>query len=948
MDARWVTVRVRALFVSLLLLANAVAAQTIHYVDANSTSPVPPYTSWATAARTIQDAIDAASIPGAIVLVTNGTYASGGALVAPLYGSNRVAVTKPLAVQSVNGPGVTVIQGDRSGTSNEVRCVYLTNGASLSGFTLTNGGAVYSALNGYNGTGAGVWCSSSDAVISNCVLVGNEAYSHGSGGYGGTYQSCMFLSNRWAAAVEQAILSNCVLDGNRGSGAAQSTLNQCVLSRNDYGAWECALANCILSGNTGGFYRGFFTNCTITGTRSDYVAVSGSTLVHCNVVGNSGFGVDNCQVYNSIVYYNVSGNVSPYNSSTLNYCCTTPLPTNGIGNISAEPLLADLSHISAVSPCRSAGNAAYTSGVDIDGEAWLAPPSIGCDEYHAGAITGPLNVAIGASVTNVVTGFQLNLVSQISGHASSNQWDFADGTTSANRPFESHAWTTGGDYLVKFHVYNESNPDGVTATLMIHVDAPSQDWQTVDDFLLGSGNASANGVATDAAGGVYVVGTSGGHALVRYSPDGGSTWSTRDDFAYHSPSNNVFNAVMVDNQGTVFVGGSSGGYPDEHWIVRRSTDQGLTWETVDDYWRPFFGPNPGTNGVVYSLCTDGNGRVYGAGPLIMTHCPCYNNWLVRGSSIGGTNWDSKLVHFSGYGGIRAATCAGQDVYVTGSTDGNDDAGVGLILRSSDHGATWTPVFQGIHDYHLAITADSAGNLYSAGDLYSATYSVTSRSIVWLARRSAPGGTNWITLDSSSYEPSLNGSPVPGGYYLYPTSIAVDAAGNVCVAGTTYNSKPNWFTRQYSVATGQWSTTDLFSHSTNKPAIALGTCFAPSGSVFVVGYATSDTGQQHWVVRKRASPSPAQLARALQQEVTDLIGRSAIQKQRAKVLLSILDRMMAEIERGQSAVVCNSLRTFSKKVQQFVAEGIFAESDAASLINDTANLSLLLDCPKDKK
>ena len=59
-------------------------------------------------------------------------------------------------------------------------------------------------------------------------------------------------------------------------------------------------------------------------------------------------------------------------------------------------------------------------------------------------------------------------------------------------------------------------------TLMGKVVLPAQDWQTVDDFALGSGNAAAHGVAADAAGGIYVVGTANGHGIVRYSADGGS------------------------------------------------------------------------------------------------------------------------------------------------------------------------------------------------------------------------------------------------------------------------------------------------------------------------------------------------------------------------------------------------------------------------------------------
>ena len=395
------------------------------------------------------------------------------------------------------------------------------------------------------------------------------------------------------------------------------------------------------------------------------------------------------------------------------------------------------------------------------------------------------------------------------------------------------------------------------AAATLDVSQTMTNWETVDDFGLATGNAEAHGVATDAAGGIYVVGTASGHGIVRYSADGGSNWITRDDFVYDSAGNNVFNAVTVDYQGAVFVGGTGGG----HWIVRRSTDQGVTWETVDDYWRPRTPPEePGTNGVVYSLSSDRQGRVYGAGPLIKTGCPCYNTWWVRGSSIEGTNWDTKLALPSGYGGIRQATCAGEDVYATGAADG--DPSIGLILRSSDHGATWTPVFRAVDDIHNAITADPAGNLYTAG------YSVTSTSIVWLVRQAAPGGTNWSTVDRSSYEPWLNGTPRPDGHYAYATSIAVDAAGNVCVTGkfiensvtysqngTTYSANESWFTRQYLAAAGQWSTTDVFSYSTNKHGIALGAAIAPSGSVFTVGYGTSDSGQRRWVVRKRADRRP---------------------------------------------------------------------------------------------
>jgi hypothetical protein len=96
---------------SLFVLVAWRTSASVLYVDLNSPSPAVPYASWNTAARNIQQAVNAAST-GDLVLVTNGIYKTGGALVSGSL-TNRVAVTKALVLQSVNGPAVTIIEGNQ-------------------------------------------------------------------------------------------------------------------------------------------------------------------------------------------------------------------------------------------------------------------------------------------------------------------------------------------------------------------------------------------------------------------------------------------------------------------------------------------------------------------------------------------------------------------------------------------------------------------------------------------------------------------------------------------------------------------------------------------------------------------------------------------------------------------------------------------------------------------
>lgn len=426
------TVTLLGVLLSTIAWIPTASAATL-YVWSESPGPAQPYSTWAAAAHTIQQAVDAATA-GDEIVVTNGVYATGGRAVFATM-TNRVAVTKPVFVRSVNGALFTIIEGRQvpgGGIGGgAIRCVYLAAGARLSGFTLTNGATSGLGLAIPERSGGGVLCESNSAVVSHCTITRNLASWGGGGAYGGT-------------------LSNCTLTGN---GAYDGG-----------GAYESVVYHCALTGNSASREGG---------------GASRAELNHCTLTGNSaasGGGITGSALSNCIVYYNTALSTAEANYAlsssgffSLSYCCTTPLPPGGAGNVSLEPLLTDASHLSADSPCRGAGSPATAPGTDIDGESWGSPPSIGCDEYAAGPATGPLSVAFTASYATVANGFAVDLRGTIGGRASANAWDFGDGVVLSNRPSVRHAWSAPGTYTVTLRAWNDSQPTGVSASATVQV-----------------------------------------------------------------------------------------------------------------------------------------------------------------------------------------------------------------------------------------------------------------------------------------------------------------------------------------------------------------------------------------------------------------------------------------------------------------------------------------------
>jgi len=411
-----------------------VVERPIYYVDVGSTNPISPYTNWATAAKRIQPAIGAGTLPGRLVLVTNGSYEIPDV---PSPGSsnpyNIATLTNKVVLQSVNGPEVTLMYPG----GIQTRCAYVGSGSILNGFTLTNGQTSPAGDLYRDQSGGGVWCES-EGIVSNCVIGGNYAYGKGGGAFHGTLYNCTLLNNSASAngiytqgeggGAYQSTIYNCLILANRayrrGGGVWGGSLSNCVVASNSVtyvngeggGAcggvqYNCHFANnwafqggggisnvlygCTLSSNTaslgGGACSNTLWNCLVIGNVARKGGgASGAALHNCTVAQNlgtnTGGGTYQCTVDNGVVFYNSSPDSgSNWVAGILNYTCSAPLP-GGVGNINSEPQFVDLSganfHLQSNSPCINSGNSLCSTDLDRDANPRVSGGTVDMGAYE--------------------------------------------------------------------------------------------------------------------------------------------------------------------------------------------------------------------------------------------------------------------------------------------------------------------------------------------------------------------------------------------------------------------------------------------------------------------------------------------------------------------------------------------------------------------------------------
>ena len=352
----------------------------------------------------------------------------------------------------------------------------------------------------------------------------------------------------------------------------------------------------------------------------------------------------------------------------------------------------------------------------------------------------------------------------------------------------------------------------------------------------------------DAAGNVFVTGsvlnaagTNNDYYTAQYDPSGQLVWETRYD---GGPAlNDDPTDVELDAAGNVYVTGSSGSFSsDSHTYatVKYSPSGQQLW--VARYQTFSYGAGLERNG---SLAVDAGGNVYVVATTTLPRTPYppthYSNiTLLKYSSQGAQEWVSRTTDTAN-NDVATRVLVGPNgaVYVSGASN----AGIlvrqynptsGELAWQATSGASNTTDAVGVD-----MALDAAGNVVVAGITY-LRFGITRTASDYTTLKYSPSGQ---PLWSARYRGA-------GGYNL-TRAVAVDALGNVFVTGSAYNGRgSSLLTVKYAASNGQQLWTAAYQDPVDASSLGYGNELTTdaAGNVYVTGTTSGNGG------RDNASPT----------------------------------------------------------------------------------------------
>jgi hypothetical protein len=150
--------------------------------------------------------------------------------------------------------------------------------------------------------------------------------------------------------------------------------------------------------------------------------------------------------------------------------------------------------------------------------------------------------------------------------------------------------------------------------------------------------------------------------IVRRSTNGGANWQTVDTFQLSSGTASRALGISSDALGNLFVVGngnfSSKGKSSSHWIVRKSVNAGASWSTVDDYQLV-----ANNSAEAHCFVADSGGNLLVAGQAVNT---TGSHWIVR-QNPGGTGVWTTVDNVSNATAEAIAANESGNVFVGGAS-----------------------------------------------------------------------------------------------------------------------------------------------------------------------------------------------------------------------------------------------------------------------------------------